>query len=81
MEFFSLWQTLRGQRLPETGVIAETMLREDSLATNVPNADLNKQRKKNLLSCQADLKKMVESYDNMPLGVYMNNIVRFFKDD
>ena len=81
LEFFSLWQTLRGQRLPETGVIAETMLREDSLATNVPNADLNKQRKKNLLSCQADLKKMVESYDNMPLGVYMNNIVRFFKDD
>ena len=57
------------------------MLREDSLATNVPNADLNKQRKKNLLSCQADLKKMVESYDNMPLGIYMNNIVRFFKDD
>ena len=57
------------------------MLREDSLATNVPNADLNKQRKKNLLSCQADLNKMVESYDNMPLGVYMNNIVRFFKDD
>ena len=57
------------------------MLREDSLATNVPNADLNKQRKKNLLSCQADLNKMVESYDNMPLGIYINNIVRFFKDD
>ena len=27
----------------------------------------------------ADLKKMVQSYDNMPLGIYMNNIVRFFQ--
>ncbi len=24
---------------------------------------------------------MVLSYDNMSLGIYMNNIVRFFKDD
>ena len=29
----------------------------------------------------ADLKKKVESYDNMPMGIYMNNIVRFFKVD
>ena len=74
-----LWEILAGFQRQES--FAETMLREDSLATNVPNADLNKQRKKNLLSCQADSKKMVESYENMPLGIYMNNIVRFFKDD
>ena len=47
LEFFSLWQTLRGH-----GVGSFCSL----LSWHI-------------------------SYDNMPLGIYMNNIVRFFKDD
>ena len=74
----TLWDVLDGFQRQEAS--AETILREDSLATNVVNTDRNKQRNQKHMNYQADLRKMVESYNNMPLGIYMNNIVRFFND-
>ena len=66
-------KSFQRQEVPTTEASAETMLGWAIL----PNADVNKQRKQRHLVSEADLRKMFESYENIPLGVYMNNIVRF----
>ena len=69
----NLWDILdRFQRLQAS---AETMLREDSLATNVPN--VNKQKKQLPLVFKADLRKMIDLWKYAS----RNNIVRLFGDN
>ena len=74
----NVWEVIEGFQRQKA--CAGVMLREDSLATNVANTDESKERNQQQRVYREDLKRMVQNYNNVPITVYCNNIVRFFKD-